>query len=169
VRVLRWGGRLRGLLIPVVLVGVGVLSLPAGTGQAEAQSSVAVYPLAGLRFHQLSPGVPADIRPFAVGSRAEVDLVGTGRVTVSFQLPEALVSNGGHRIPLTFGASDGIWTLKGQNRETFFDPRLPLELNIPPSREGASIFLGGLATPGALQSAGDYTATVTVQTFAPGT
>jgi hypothetical protein len=160
---------MRALLICVALTGGTVLPLAASPDRAQAQGSVAVYPLEGLRFQQLLPGVPADVGPASVGYRAEVDLVGTGRITVTFQLPEALTSNTGHQIPLSFRANDGIWMLKGQAKETFFDPRLPLELNIPRAREGAMIYLGGLAVPATSQVAGEYTATMTVQSFAPGT
>jgi hypothetical protein len=159
----------RGLLTGIVLVGVGVLSLPAGAAPAEAQSSVAVYPLVGLRFEELGPGIPADVRPVNVGSRAEIDLVGTGKNTITFILPAALISSSGHQVPLTFGANDGIWIIKGTTQQRYFDPRLPLELNIPPSREGATIYLGGVAVPAATQAAGSYSATIVVQSFAPGT
>jgi hypothetical protein len=117
----------------------------------------------------MSPGVPADVRPINVGNRAEIDLVGTGRTTVTFELPTALVSSSGQRIPLSFGETDGIWMLKGQARQNVFNPRLPLEINIPPARQGATIYLGGMAVPAQTQGAGAYTATVTVRAFAPGT
>ncbi len=137
--------------------------------RAQAQASVSIFPVQGLRFGTLLPGVTTQV-PVGDGQRrAELRLVGGGRVTIAFDLPPALLSPGGARLPLVFGPSDGLFTFERGNRQSTFDPRAPLQLTLPPGQGSGSLFLGGTAAPAAGQAPGTYTGTITVRVVAPGT
>lgn len=148
-----------------------VLLLPAAAADARAQSqaSVSVFPVQGLRFGTLLPGVTTQVPAADAQRRAELRMVGGGRVTIAFDLPPALVSPGGAQLPLVFGPTDGEFTFGRRSSSIVFDPRAPLQLTIPPGQGSGSIFLGGTAAPAAGQPAGTYTGTIRVRVVAPGT
>jgi len=130
----------------------------------HAQGTVAVLPVQGLRFGTLSSGIPTVVSPLDGSRRASVELVGTGQVTVTFELPPALVAgSGAPALPLRFGADDGRVTFPGSGRVLVFDPSLPVSFSIPPGSGGATVYLGGSAEPGPRQAPGAYTAGITVR------
>jgi hypothetical protein len=117
----------------------------------------------GLRFGVLSSGIPTVISPLDASRRATIELVGAGQVSVSFELPPALRTDGGApALPLRFGPADGRVTFSGSGRVLVFDPSHPVSFTIPPGSGGATVYLGGSAEPGTRQAPGAYTAGITV-------
>ncbi|HWK88618.1 MAG TPA: hypothetical protein VNP72_01435 [Longimicrobium sp.] len=117
----------------------------------------------GLRFGMLNTGMPTVISPLDAGRRATVELVGSGHVTVLFELPQGLRAGAsGPFLPLRFGATDGRVTFPGTGRVMVFDPAAPLSFNLPPGQGGATIWLGASAQPAAAQPPGAYEAAITV-------
>lgn len=130
---------------------------------AQARSTVLALPVQGLRFGVLSAGVPSVVSPADGARRAAVELVGTGHVTLTFQLPPALRTPGGAALPLRFGPTDGRIVFPRGDRVIEFDPSVPLNFTIPPGLGAAQIFLGGTAAPGTRQPPGSYDGVITVQ------
>lgn len=130
---------------------------------AQARSTVSALPVQGLRFGVLTAGTPVAVSPADASRRASVELVGTGHVTLTIQLPAALRTPGGAALPLRFGATDGRIEFPRGSRVIEFDPGVPLQFTIPPGMGAARIFLGGTAEPGARQPPGSYDGVITVQ------
>lgn len=144
----------------------------AGGGGAHAQASaqaVEAVPVQGLSFGPLLPGVAETVRTSDAARRAEIILDGTGTFDVLMVLPDALVSAGGARIPLRFGARDGALM---RNPSAPLLPFNPLEMGrvgIDGASGPARLLLGGTALPAPDQAAGTYQATVVVIVNNPGT
>jgi hypothetical protein len=138
--------------------------LLASPWPARAQASVAVLPVQGLRFGILSSGLPVVVSPLDGSRRASIELVGSGQVTVTFELPTVLrAGRGSPGVPLRFEVGDGRVSFPGSSRVLVFDPSLPVSFSIPPGSGGATVHLGGTAYPGPRQAPGDYGAEITVQ------
>lgn len=130
---------------------------------AYAQSTVSVLPVQGLRFGALMAGTRTVVSPLDGQRRAALELVGSGHVTLVFELPAALTADGDVRLPLRFGTGDGRITFPRSNRVIEFDPRSPVSFNIPPDVGGATVHVGGTAEPATGQAPGSYSGTVSVQ------
>jgi hypothetical protein len=140
-----------------------LLALLAGPCPALAQGTVSVLPVQGLRFGTLSTGIPTVVSPLDGSRRASVELVGTGHVTVRFELPPGLrAGSGGPLLPLRFGGADGRVTFPHSATSVVFDPAQAVSFDIPPGSGGATVWLGGSAEPGPRQPPGAYTASITV-------
>ena len=137
-----------------------LLALCAPQG-ARAQASVSALPVQGLRFGTLSPGLATVVSPDDGGRRASLELVGSGSVTVTFQLPREMEAPDGKRLPLRFGPTDGRIVFPRSTREIVFDPSAPVSFSIPPGSGGATLYLGGAAEPGPRQPPGAYTTSIT--------
>lgn len=149
-----------------------LLTLPRLADVGHAQS-VVIYSLRGLGFGTLSPGLNVSVNPASGSGRAELEIVGTGRFTMALDLPAEMVSAGGHRLPIAFGATDGLLTLRGGGGKTStFDPRAPLDLTLTGGGSGGSgafVYLGGTAKPPRDQAPGEYSAVITVRISNPAT
>ena len=122
-----------------------------------------MLPLQGLRFGTLASGMPSVVSPLDGAHRAAVELVGSGVVSISFDLPPGLRTGGGaHLLPLRFGPADGRVIFAHSSRSLVFDPGAPLSFHLPPGQGGATVYLGGQAEPGSAQAPGAYSATITV-------
>lgn len=141
----------------------GLLALLAEPCSAQARSTVSALPVQGLRFGVLAAGSPSIVSPADASRRAGIDLVGTGHVTLTFQLPSALRTPGGAALPLRFGPTDGRIEFPRSTRVIEFDPSAPVSFTIPPGLGAARIFLGGTAQPGTRQPPGSYDGVITVQ------
>ncbi|HET7463056.1 MAG TPA: hypothetical protein VFJ82_17520 [Longimicrobium sp.] len=140
-----------------------LLALLAGPCPALAQGTVSVLPVQGLRFGTLSSGIPTVVSPLDGSHRASIELVGTGQVTVAFELPAGLTAGaGGALLPLRFGPADGRVTFPRSGASLVFDPQAPVSFSIPPGSGGATVWLGGSAEPGPRQAPGAYEAAITV-------
>jgi hypothetical protein len=137
-------------------------ALAVAAGAAQGQSSITVVPLQGLRFGVLSAGLPTPVSPDAAGSRAALEIVGSGAVTVSFRLPAALTTRTGAQLPLRFASTDGR-VLIGGARPLLFDPWTPVAFSMPSGGGVASVFLGASAEPRANQPPGDYSGIIEVE------
>jgi hypothetical protein len=133
----------------------------AGPCPALAQGTVSVLPVQGLRFGVLASGIPAVVSPLDGSHRAAIELVGTGHVSVTFELPATLQSGRGV-LPLRFGPGDGRVTFPGSAQVLVFDPSQPVSFTIPPGSGGATVYLGGSVTPDPRQPPGAYDAGITV-------
>lgn len=145
-------------------LGAALLALFTGPCPALAQGTVSVLPVQGLRFGTLSSGIPTVVSPLDGSRRASIELVGTGHVSVSFELPPGLTTagSGGALLPLRFGAADGRVTFARGGQTIVFDPSAPVSFTIPPGLGGATVWLGGSAEPGPRQPPGAYSASITV-------
>jgi hypothetical protein len=134
-----------------------------------AQGQVTVFPIQGLTFGQVQPGIPENVVATDAQRRAEFEIRGTGVFQVSLILPSQMTSSGGAALPLSFDSGDGRvrWLRTGI---TFaFDPTVPSSSWIPFWEGGAQIYLGGRAMPTADQPPGNYAATITLQVVPSGT
>lgn len=150
---------------PGAWLSAALLALLAGPCPARAQGTVSVLPVQGLRFGTLSSGIPTTVSPLDGSHRASIELLGTGHVSVTFELPRGLTAGtarGGALLPLRFGAADGRVTFPGSGQSLVFDPAAPVSFTIPPGSAGATVWLGGSAEPGARQPPGTYSASITV-------
>jgi hypothetical protein len=149
----------------IVLAFAAALGLAAGAGPAPAaaQQSVAVVPVQGLQFGPLMPGIPTDVSPVDRERRASLELVGGGHVTVTLQLPDALVSTASARLPLLFPPGSARIVFAKSGRTIDFDPLAPVSFNLPPGQGGATLYLGGSARPAATQPPGTYTGSITAR------
>jgi hypothetical protein len=130
---------------------------------ARAQGMVSVLPVQGLRFGTLASGIPTAVSPEDGSRHASIELVGSGQVTVTFELPRGLsAGTGGPLLPLRFGGADGRVTFPGTGRSLVFDPAAPVSFAIPAGAGGATVWLGGSAEPGPRQAPGTYSASITV-------
>jgi hypothetical protein len=138
-------------------------ALLAGPCPALAQGTVSVLPVQGLRFGVLASGIPAVVSPLDGSRRATIELVGTGHVSLSFELPATLQGGSGRRaLPLRFGPGDGRVTFPGSAQVLVFDPSQPVSFTIPPGSGGATVHLGGSVVPDPRQPPGAYDAGITV-------
>ncbi|HEX6749423.1 MAG TPA: hypothetical protein VF092_19160 [Longimicrobium sp.] len=140
-----------------------LLALFAGPCQARGQGTVSVLPVQGLRFGTLSIGIPTVVSPLDGSRRASVELLGSGHVTITFELPSGLsAAKGGPLLPLRFNGTDGRVTFPKSGRMLVFDPAAPVSFNLPPGQGAATVWLGGSAEPGPRQPPGAYSASITV-------
>lgn len=152
---LRPGGRAR-LWAALALV-------VAGPCPALAQGTVSVLPVQGLRFGVLASGIPAVVSPLDGGRRATIELVGTGHVSLRFDLPSRLEGGKGRGVlPLRFRPGDGRVTFPGSAQVLVFDPSQPVSFTIPPGSGGATVYLGGAVDADPRQPPGAYDAGIAV-------
>jgi hypothetical protein len=154
----------RGAIVVFALSALLPLLAPA-----PLQAQVAVFPVQNLSFGTIRAGMPEYVAPDDVARRAELELVGSGKVVITIALPAEMVSAGGHRVPLSFDRADALFVDRGGGKDRTFDPTRPSTFNIKASDGGGTVCLGGTALPDASQPPGRYTATITVQVVTPGT
>ena len=105
---------------------------------------VAGQPIARL---ERRPQVRLVVPPTDAARRAELEVRGFGRVTITVRLPSWMISAEGHRLPLRFAPGDGMYGFLRGQREKGFDPTSPLNLVIPRGQGGIRLFFGGTARP----------------------
>jgi hypothetical protein len=149
--------RARGLGVVLALAG----ALAAGSAAAQP-GGVAAVPVQGLSFGPLIPGVPEVVSVDDAARRAEVVLEGKGSVDVLLVLPRAMVSRAGGSIPLHFGASDAALASTGSERIAPMDPLRSMRVNLAGGSAPPRLLLGGTATAGRAQPAGEYSTTIVV-------
>lgn len=133
------------------------LCLSATPSQAE----VRIVPLSPLQFGAVGADGRAVTSPRGAG-RMELELVGSGDITLLFDLPRSLRDTRGAELRLEFGARDGRVTFPHADRVIDFDPNTPLSLRIPAESGGARVFIGGTVVASVGQAPGDYDAPITV-------
>lgn len=148
------------------LVGCALAFL-LGAGAASGQ--VSVFPVQDLSFGTLRPGVAARVAPEDAQRRAEIEVLGSGRLVLTLGLPDALVSATGHRIPLSFSNQDAMLVFRASAKSHTFNPANPTNVNVKDSEGGLSFFLGGQASPAFDTPPGAYTAKIVLQVAARGT
>lgn len=141
-----------------------LVSLSSGAGAQPA-----LFPQQDLTFGTLTPGTPRVVTTNDVANRAEVELVGSGNITIEVVVPASLVSAGGKTLPLSFGAADGLLQYKKSSQSLVFQPGTQVSFNMPPGIGGGFIRVGGTATPSSSQAPGVYIGTLTVRILSPGT
>ncbi len=146
-----------------------VVSLAAAAAPGALRAQVAVFPLQGLSFGTLRAGSAEQVVTGDPVRRAELELIGSGDVVITFGLPTEMVNVAGHRLPLQFVKGDAEIEMKGTGRDRDFDPHKPKSIKIKDKEGGARLYLGGLALPTISQPPGRYRATITIQVVTPGT
>jgi hypothetical protein len=141
-----------------------LVSLSSGAGAQPA-----LFPQQDLSFGTLTPGTPRVVTTSDVANRAEVELVGSGSITLEVVVPAALVSVGGQTLPVVFGPSDGMLRHKKGGQSVTFQPGTQFSFTMPPGIGGGFIWVGGTAQPSSVQAPGVYTGTLTVRILSPGT
>ncbi len=145
------------------LAAIALLVL-ASTRPAAAQT-LRVSALQGVSFGTMLPGV-STVVPRTDGARAaEFDIKGTGGgrvVQLQFTLPAALSGPSGATIPLSYSAGDaGFSAQQSIATQVGFDPRQSYTATLSGNGR-ASVFLGATANPSTSQTAGSYSATLTL-------
>lgn len=149
--------------IRVALAAVVVLL----AGPRAAQAQVLVMTERDLAFGMLTAGAPTTVPPSDVVRSAQMRIEGRGTFQISFLLPTSLTALRGDQIPLVFGATDGLLTVR--SRTTVIDPNAVNTFRLNPADLEARINLGGRAQPAAGQTAGVYSATIVVIVVPTGT
>lgn len=131
-------------------------------GAVPASGQVTAAPEQDLAFGMLMPGTWTTVLVNDAVRRAQWVLSGRGTVTISFILPSALLGSGGTTLPVLFASGDaGYMRQSGAGGMNLADPNAPFSVNVP-NRQPVDLFLGGTAQPATTQSAGTYSATITV-------
>lgn len=141
---------------------VVVLGAILGVAPGPAAAQITVFPVQGLAFGSLQPGLDEWVPPTDANRRAVLDVRGRGRYTMDVQLPMSMTSALGHRVPLSFSSSDGVIQYLRTGRRQVFDPSNPVPIRLHGWRRAFSVFLGGTAQPAANQPPGRYSAVITV-------
>jgi len=147
-------------------LAVAAMVAAASAGRAVpavAQQGLTVAVQHNLTFGLVIPGLPTTISTTDALDAAQVEVRGQSgaQVQVSFVLPAALAHPRGASLPLLFGPSDGGYAAASNTVLTAFDPRAPLVTSL--SGTGLLyLVLGGTVQPGARQTVGSYSATITV-------
>lgn len=155
--------------ITATLIRYALVVSLAATAPGTLLAQVAVFPVQDLSFGTLRAGSAEQVDPADPMRRAEIEMVGSGNVVITFGLPTEMVSIAGHRLPLQFVKGDAEIEMKGTGRDRDFDPNKPKSIKIKDKEGGARLYLGGLALPTLSQPPGRYRATITVQVVTPGT
>lgn len=144
----------------------GALSGASMQGHAQGRPTppvaTAVTMIQPLQFGLLVPAVTEQVGVGEAWRRGELRLEGSGNLEIRLVLPTQMVSMTGAAIPLTFALGDGGVLIDGTTQVTAFDPNQTVRVNFRKGVTGASLFLGGRATPAATQPAGGYSATIVV-------
>ena len=160
--------RTTATLARCALTVASLLSLAVwATGDLHAQ--VALFPVQNLTFGDLRPGQTELVGIDDPVRRAELELVGTGRVIITVGLPAEMLSVDGHRLRLDFSNKDAALEMRNSGKVRTFNPNKSKRIKIGKNEDGARIHIGGMALPDAAQPAGRYSATITIQIVAAGT
>src|SRR5687767_1019225 len=149
----------------ILLAGalVGAANGVRAQGNPNPPIATAVTMVQPLQFGQLVPALAEQVSVGEAWRRGELRLEGSGNLQVRFVLPTDMVNSmTGATIPLTFALGDGGVMVDGTTQVTAFDPNQTVRVNFKKNVTGASLFLGGRATPGTTQAAGGYSATIVV-------
>jgi hypothetical protein len=136
---------------------------------APAASAQTVFPVQGLAFGQLQPGVAATIQPTDAARRAEYSVTGSGTFVLTMALPPRLTSAAGHQIPMNYATNAGRVRWRTFGIQFTFNPNNPYTLWLPFFAGGGTVYVGGTASPAASQAPGVYTATMTLMIANAGT
>lgn len=119
-----------------------------------------------LAFGDVFPGVPKQITKYTAGSAAEFQISGTAgsEVSLIFTLPTYLAKNGYNLQIIFFENSCAVDSSASPDQSS------PGQDNLDPWHEityrlgsnGLTVWLGGMVVPGMIQSAGDYSGTITL-------
>lgn len=131
-------------------------------GKPTPPVATAVTMVQPLQFGLLVPALTEQVTVDEAWRRGELRLEGSGNLEVRVVLPTQMVSMNGAVIPLAFALGDGGVLIDGTTQVTAFDPNQTVRVNFRKNVTGASLFLGGRATPAATQAAGGYSATIVV-------
>ena len=149
----------------ILLAGalVGASTGVRAQGNPNPPIATAVTMVQPLQFGQLVPALTEQVTVGEAWRRGELRLEGSGNLEVRVVLPTQMVSSiTGATIPLAFALGDGGVLVDGTTQVTAFDPNQTVRVNFKKTVTGASLFLGGRATPAATQAAGGYSATIVV-------
>lgn len=158
-----WPGLL-GLLAAATLSG----ALAAGA-QAPAARPFMAYPVQGLTFGQLLPGVAQSIPVTDASRRAEIMVTGSGRIDLVLVLPDAMVSRTGARLPLRIGAADGAILRSAGAAPVPVNPLEPIRLDLDAAGGQVRLLLGGTVFPAQGQPAGAYGTRLRLVSISAGT
>jgi len=140
-------------------------------GQGNGGRPLSALSRQTLNFGTMFSGTPTKVSRLDALRAGQFELRGAkgAEVRIDLGLPTALNGPSGAKVPLTFGPSDGGYTLDGTiGTAAPFDPRHALISTL--SNNGRLyLFLGGTATPAAKQPAGSYAGTVTLTIAYTGT
>jgi hypothetical protein len=143
---------------------IGLLVLGIAPASLHAQIS-GVRPL---DFQTLVAGVPKHVaRTDPVWSGEFRFTTGSLITQVTLDVPSRLNGPGGASIPLSFSSSDAGYSPTGNinNQTQTFSPNGETITLWLTGRRTASIFVGGTATPSAVQAPGNYSAPITLEVF----
>ena len=135
----------------------------AGPREVRAQLLVATG-VRDLAFGNVLPGVPTTVQPTDAARSGQFDITGPSlaRIEITFTLPTVLNRTGGGTMPISFGSTSAGYSASGSiAAQTAFNPNTAFRTNLSLIGRG-SVFLGGTLAPAGSQTAGSYSATVTM-------
>ena len=157
--------RLRSAVRGTTRVALTALLLAFAPHAALAQAPIGVTGVQGVMFGTMLQGATKVVSRADAANAAQFSIKGAGggrQVQLQFTLPANLIGPGGAAIPLSYAAGDaGFSAQQSIANQVGFDPRSPFTAQLSQNGRG-SVFLGARATPGAAQSPGTYTATLTL-------
>jgi hypothetical protein len=160
------------LVVTAGLMGTLLAWAPANAqGQGNGGRPLNAVSRQTLNFGTMFSGTPTKVSRLDALRAGQFELRGAkgSEVRIDLGLPAALSGPAGAKMPLTFAAGDGGYTLDGTIATASpFDPRHALISTLSDNGR-LYIFLGGTATPGARQPAGSYAGTVTLTIAYTGT
>ncbi len=161
-------------------LALAIASLLASSGVLCAQASIVARAeitdialtardVQDLQFGTVPPGLATTVDPQTSASAGKFEIRGAQRaeITIDLTLPPALTI-GPWSMPISFGANAACHQNRDQQAQcTYFDPSTTLITNIrnrvfPDNLQ--IVWIGGTVTPGAAQSPGVYSGTVTLMT-----
>jgi hypothetical protein len=141
---------LLGAVSPVAAQGVSRLHVPPG---------LSVVPRGSLTFKRVFPGIPVSVPALdPLAGRFEIKGPPSASIRVELILPDAMTTDGGARLALTFGARDGVVDIAAAPGQVF-NPHAPVVGSL--GADGRlMVHLGGTALPTREQVKGIYKATI---------
>lgn len=141
-----------------------VAALLLSSVPAEAQRALSIRGRNDLTFGTVLRGVPISVvAPSAQAGSWSIRGEPQSEIQVVLTLPDHLLNETGQTMPVTFGGTDGAFDSHPQGTSAqSFDPHLPLVTLIERNSGQIFVFLGGTATPSAVQAAGTYVAPITL-------
>ena len=156
-----------GLALVFMVAAVAQAQPNSATIQATANVLTPLSVTAGdnLAFGDVFPGVNASVAITDVGTAGSWSVAGVtlAEVTLSLALPASLAS-GGNTMPIVFGATDaGYSTSNDATTASTFDPAAGATANLSGAATGVLyVWIGGTVQPATNQTAGAYSAGITL-------
>jgi hypothetical protein len=147
---MRWSVR---IVLGAAAIAAALITAPAPSFAQQLQ----VTRIQDLSFGALLAGSTAAVPPASPeAGKFTVRGVPNRPVVITFALP-TLLHQGGATLPVTFGAASAAWSpVDDVSTATYFNPALPLSVDVPPGGRTIYIWIGGQVGTNPQQLPGGY-------------